>query len=633
MADFLNTSISGLLAFQRALDTTSHNITNANTVGYSRQLPELMTRNAHPSGSGWVGNGVDVVTIKRAYDDFLSNQARSAASSYNHANTFATQASRISNLFGNSTTGLSASLQNFINAVQSVADTPTSIPARQTLLSQGQTLVDRLKSYDDTLRSFDAQVNATLGTEANTITSLAHGIAQLNQQITSGYAQMGQPPNDLLDQRDRLINELSTHINVNAVPQGDNSLSVFIGNGQPLVVGQTASTVVATADPYEPTRSIIAVRSVHGEIDITSTLTGGTLGGVLDFRTQMLDPARNTLGRMSVAIAEVMNDQHGLGVDLRGQPGRDFFTVGGVEVRANDNNNGSSSAVVERIPGAAGALTTSDYLLTYTSGGWTLRRQDTGALVSMTGTGAADDPFVADGLSIEVSGPSQIGDRLLIRPTAGAVASMRVAINDPSEIAAAAPIVSAAAAGNRGTGTISPGDVTSMANLPLTAPVTITFTDETHYQIGGDPTVHAFTPGDDIVGAGWSVQITGSPVAGDSFTVANNVNGTGDNRNALKLADVMNHPVLNGGTTSLNAGAGKFIGQIGVKTNQAQVTAEAQKVVADEAEAALQSVSGVNLDEEAANLIRYQQAYMALAQMIRVADTIFQSVLQATSGR
>lgn len=639
MADLLNTSISGLLAFQRALDTTSHNITNANTVGYSRQLPEFMTRQAQQSGNGWVGNGVDVTTIKRAYDDFLAGQSRSASSSFNHANTYATQAGRLNNLFGHSTTGLSASLQNFVNAMQSVADTPTSIPARQTLLSQAQTLVDRLKGYDDSLRSFDAQVNATLSTEADTITSIARSLAQLNQQITSGYAQMGQPPNDLLDQRDRLINELSTHINVSVVPQADNSLSVFIGNGQPLVVGQTAATVISTPDAYDPTRNMIAVRSAHGEIDITNSLTGGTLGGVLDFRTQMLDPARNTLGRMSIAIAEVVNEQHALGVDLNGQAGQDVFTVGGVGVRAHAGNNGNSAAAVTRIEGQAGALTTSDYLLTYSAGSWTLRRQDTGAVVPMTGSGAPGDPFIAHGLSIEVSGTPQPGDRLLIQPTAGAVSSMRVAINDPTEIAAASPIVTGATAGNRGSGVISAGDVTSRASLPLATPVTVTFIDATQYQISGDPTIYTYDPAQgavipaDPASAGWSATISGNPAAGDTFTIGNNVNGTGDNRNALKLAGVMNQPVLNGGTTSLNAGAGQFISEIGVKTNQAQVTAEAQKVVADEAEAALQSVAGVNLDEEAANLIRYQQAYMAIAQMIRVADTIFQSVLQATSGR
>jgi flagellar hook-associated protein 1 len=632
MADLLNTSISGLLAFQRALDTTSHNITNANTVGYSRQLPEFMTRQAQPSGGGWVGNGVDVSTIRRAYDDFLASQARTSSSSYHQANTYAAQAERVSNLFGNSATGLSASMQNFVNSLQSVADSPTSIPARQTLLSQAQTLVDRLKSYDQSLSDFDAQVNATLETEADAVTAIARNLAQLNQQITSGYARSGQPPNDLLDQRDALIDELATHINVSVVEQGDRSINVFIGNGQPLVVGQTSASVVTSADPYNPTRNVIAVRTANGETDITGTLSGGTLGGVLDFRKQMLDPARNTLGRLSIGIAEAMNEQHRRGMDLNGDPGGDLFTVGGARVQAHAANAGTSAAVVDRIDGQAGALTTSDYLMTYTASGWSLQRRDTGASVAMTGSGTAADPFVADGLSVVVSGAPQVGDRLLIQPTAEAVRDMRVAITDPTEFAAAAPIVTAATAGNRGSAVISAGEVVDAADPDLLTPVTITFVSSTQYQLSGDPTIYTYSQGADIPANGWTVEITGAPAQGDTFTVGPNLTGRGDNRNALQLASAMKQPVLNGGTTSLNGAAGQFISEVGVKTNQAQATRDAQKIVADEASQALQSVSGVNLDEEAANLVRYQQAYMAIAQMIRVADTIFQSVLEATRG-
>ena len=631
MADLLNTSIAGLLAFQRALDTTSHNITNANTPGYSRQLPEMMTRQAQPSGAGWVGNGVDVSTIKRAYDNFLASQSRTASSSYQQYNTFATQAERVNNLFGSSTTGLSASLQGFVNAMQSVANNPTSIPSRQTLLTQAQTLVDRLKSYDASLRSFDAQVNASLESESTAITTIARSLAQLNQQITSGYAQTGQPPNDLLDQRDRLIDELSTHLNANVVAQNDGSVNVFVGNGQPLVVGQTFANVIAANDAFDPSRKTIAVQSAGGTADISASLSGGTLGGMLDFRTQMLDPARNTLGRLSVALTEAMNAQHHAGMDLNGNLGDDFFSTGGVQVLSSAKNTGNASATVTRLPGA-GALTTANYTLVSTASGWSLRRADTGATVPMTGTGTAADPFMADGLSIVVNGTPGTGDQLMIEPTVDAVSGLQVLIADATEIAAAAPIVSRATGGNIGNGTISAGEVLDPANPQLRNSVTIRFTSATTYTVTGDPTVYAYTPGSNIDVNGWRVQISGGPASGDSFTVGNNTTGSGDNRNALKLAGVMSQPVLNGGTTSLNAAAGQFIGDIGVKTNQAQVTREAQKVVADEASSALQSVSGVNLDEEAANLIRYQQAYMAISQMIRVADTIFQSVLDATRG-
>jgi flagellar hook-associated protein 1 FlgK len=630
MADMLNTSISGLLAFQRALDTTSHNITNANTVGYSRQLPEFMTRQPQFAGGNWVGSGADVVSINRAYDNFLSGQSRSASSAYNQSSTYATQAERVSNLLGNSNTGLTASLQSLVNSLQSVADTPTSIAARQTMLSQAQTLVDRFKSYDSSLRSFDTQVNAAIGSEANAITSLSRGIADLNKQIANGYAASGQAPNDLLDQRDRMIDELSTHVNVSVVKQNDNSVNVFIGNGQPLVVGNDPATVIATNDPYDPTRKRLAVQSSVGTIDITNSLSGGTLGGMLTFRTQMLDPARNTIGRLSVALTEVMNNQHNAGMDLNGDLGGDFFSVGGVTVQANVNNNGTASAAVTR--SNTGALTAADYLLVSTAGGWSLQRTDTGAAVPMTGTGTAGDPFVADGLSIVVSGAPSVGDRLLIKPTSGAVGSMQVLVTDPSQIAAAVPVVASATAGNQGNATISAGEVLNSTNPALRTAATITFTSATEYTISGDPTVHTYTPGSDIDANGWRVQISGTPAAGDSFSVRDNSNGTGDNRNALLLGGLMSEPVLNNGTTSMSAAIGQFVGDIGVKTNQAQVTRDAQKVIADEAAGALQSVAGVNLDEEAANLMRYQQAYMAISQMIRVADTMFQSVLAATRG-
>ncbi|GFE84790.1 flagellar hook protein FlgK [Steroidobacter agaridevorans] len=630
MADLLNTSISGLLAFQRALDVTSHNITNANTPGYSRQLPDFQTRTPQFLGGNWVGSGADVSTVNRAYDNFLSSQARSASSAYYQSNTYATQAARISNLFGDSTTGLSAAMQKFVNSLQAVSDSPNSTAARQTMLAEAQTLVDRLKSYDSSLKSLDTQVNASISAEADTITSLARGIADLNKQIASGYAQSGQAPNDLLDQRDKLIDELSTHVNVNVTKTDDNQLNVFIGNGQPLVVGADPAKVVATSDPYDPTRKRLAVQSSVGTIDITGSIAGGSLGGLLNFRTEMLDPARNTIGKLSVALSDVMNEQHNAGMDLNGDMGGDFFAVGDVVVRSHTNNTGTAGATVTRTD--AGALTNSDYILTNTAGGWSLRRADTGAVVPMTGTGTAGDPFVADGLSIVVSGAAAVGDSLKIMPTTGAVGGMKVLITDPNEIAAAAPIAAQATAGNQGNATISPGEVLNPTNPNLRTATTITFTSATTYQISGDPTVYTYTPGADIDANGWRVEINGTPVAGDSFTVRDNSNGTGDNRNMLLLAGLMNEPVMNNGQTSLSQGIGQFVGDIGVKTNQAQVTAAAQKVVSEEAQDAMQSVSGVNLDEEAANLLRYQQAYMAISQMIRVADSCFQSVLQATGG-
>ena len=629
MADFLATGVSGLLAFQRALDTTSHNIANVNTPGYSRQVAELTARQAEQHGSGWLGNGVEVNTVKRMYDDFMSSQARSSSSTFSQLDSYAAQVQRVNNLFGDSSTGLTASLQNFTNALQSVASSPTSIPARQTLLSQGQALVNRLKSYDSSLDSLDAQVNVQFEAEATTISTLATNIAKLNQEISTGYARSGQPPNDLLDQRDRLLDELSTHVNVSTVKQGDNSINVFIGNGQPLVVGKTASRLAAIPDSFDPTRKIISLQSPSSSIDVTDNLTGGTLGGTIDFRRQVLEPARNSLGKFSVGLAQVMNGQHAAGIDLQGNLGGDIFAVGAVAVQSSGRNTGTASLAVTRT--GPGALTNADYLMTFTATGWTAQRADTGAAITLSGTGTLVDPFVGDGLSIVVSGIPQVGDRLKILPTANAVSGMSVLVTDPSEVAAAAPIVGSASGSNTGNGVITPGEVLDASNAQLRSSVTIRFLTASTYSVNGAGSF-VYSGGGNIDINGWRVQVSGAPAVGDTFIVADNTAGAGDNRNAMRMTSVLSQPVFSNGTTSLNAAVGQFTSDIGVKTNQAQVGRDAQKVVRDENAAALESLSGVNLDEEAANLVRYQQAYQAMAQIIGVADKMFQTLLAVTRG-
>lgn len=629
MADLLNVGVSGLLAFQRALNTTSHNISNVSTPGYSRQSTELMTRQADVSGRGYIGNGVDATSVTRSYDDFLATQVRNSSSSLGYFNEMSTQANRINNLLGDSTTGLTASLQNFINAVQGVADSPTSVPARQTLLSQASSLTQSLQSFDDNLKSLDAQVNSQLDGEAATITQLAQNIAQLNQQIVSARGQSGgQPPNDLLDQRDMLVDELSTHLNVSTVEQTDGSINVFVGSGQNLVVGANATTLVTGQDSFDASRKTLLLQSATGSTDVTAGLTGGSLGGTLDFRSQILDPARNNIGRLSVVLADVMNEQHSEGLDLEGNLGGDFFTVGDLDVRASTRNTGSGTVAATRSD--VSALTTNDYILKSTGSGWSLTRSDTGAAVAMTGAGTSANPFVADGLSIVVGGSAAAGDSFLIQPTRSAVSGMALAIDDPEKIAAASPIISAAAAGNTGSAKIAGDEVLDPTNSNLQTATTITFSDATHYTVSGDTTVYTYSSGGNVDANGWRVQITGVPAAGDSFTVKSNANGSGDNRNALKLADILNQPVLNGGTTSLNAAAGQFISSVGVATNQAQNRAAAQQVVYDDSISSQQSVSGVNLDEEAANLLKYQQAYQAAAQIIKIAQQLFDTLISAT---
>jgi flagellar hook-associated protein 1 len=629
MADLLSTGVSGLLAFQRALDTTSHNISNVSTDGYSRQRVEIGTRPAQAYGNGWVGQGAKVNTTQRVYDEFVAAQSRSSSSNLEHLDVYASDAERLNNMFGDSANGLSPTLQKFVNAFQSVANAPTSVPARQVLLSEANTLQQRLKFFDSRLDEMGNEINSRIKGEVGEVNTLAQGIARLNNEITAGIARTGgQPPNDLLDQRDQLIDQLAQKISVNVVKQDAGTVNVFVGSGQPLVLGANTNQLTTIQNPFDSTQLTVALQTPGSSVDISRNVSGGALGGLLAFRSEQLDPAHNALGRIAVALTDVVNSQHNEGMDLSGALGGDFFAVGDAEVLDNGLNSGTGTVTATRTD--VTALTGRDYVLEMTGSGWQLRDSLNGTSVPMTGTGTAADPFVADGVELEVGGTADVGDTFLIRPTRGAITNMSVLVTDPAKVAAAAPIRSAATSGNSGSGTISAGEVLDSTNAQLRAPVTIQFLTATTFSINGAGSF-AYTGGGNIDANGWRVQISGSPAVGDTFTVSDNTSGTGDNRNALLLSDALKSNVLNGGTTSLGSAVGEFVGGIGVATRQAQVNRDAQNVVYEESVAAKDAVSGVNLDEEAANLLKYQQAYQAAAQLIRVADTMFQTLLSATA--
>jgi len=618
MADILSTGVSGLLAFQRGLDTTSHNIANVSTPGYSRQTVQLQAREPEPYGSGWVGRGVDVASIRRNYNDVLALQVRNSSSAFSQLDSFATDAESISNLFSDSSTGLSATLQNFTNSVQGVANAPTSLASRQVLLSQAQSLVDRLKSYTGQLDQMNAGINANLENEVNAINSDASAIANLNTQIAAGLSQTGQPPNDLLDKRDTLLNDLSSHVGVNVVSQTDGTVSVFIGTGEPLVLSGTAAKLTTQRDGYNSSELGISFTNPAGNVDVSSNLTGGTIGGLLQVRSQMLDPAINQLGKIAAIVVQTVNAQHQSGTDLNGNPGQPLFSIGGpVVLPATTNAVGGSLTVTTT---NAAQLTGEDYVLEYKSGAWSLRDSNSGASVALAGAGTLASPFTANGLSIVVNGTPTANDHYLIRPTAASVQGMGVLISDPNAVAAASPVRASAGTANSGGASIASLKVTSSTNPALQTPATIQFTSATTYTINGGGS-NTYTPGSPITANGWSLSLTGTPATGDQFSVGSNANGSGDNSNALAIANSL---------SSANSQIGAFVGQIGVQTSQAQSGRDAQSSIHDENVSALDSVSGVNLDEEAANMLQYQQAYQAAAQVIRVTQTMFQSLLDAT---
>ncbi|MFT3907074.1 MAG: flagellar hook-associated protein FlgK [Steroidobacteraceae bacterium] len=629
MADMLSNGVSGLLAFQKALNTTTHNISNVNTPGYSRQSVVLNARPATALGSSWIGSGVDVTAVKRNYDSILAGQVRSATSAYQQLEAYGTLATSLTNVMSDGSTGLSASLQNFADSLQTLSSAPSDTATRQTVLSQAGTLVTRLKSFQTSLDQLSDRVETSISDEITEVNSLTTKIADLNKQIVAAKGQSQGTPNDLLDQRDELINELSTHVNITTVAADDGSLSVYSGSGQALVMGTASSSVVAVTDPFNPDQARIGVKSGSYVSDITASVTGGTLGGLLQFRSEMLDPAQDTLGQIAVGVASQFNALQAQGLDLNGDIGTDLFNVGAVAVAASSNNTGSASISATRSDVAA--LTDGASVLSYDGTDWSMVDSD-GNSVALSGTGTSADPLLGAGLSIVISGTAAAGDKFQIDPYSGAVNGMSVALSDPNKIAAAAQLVTSASSSNTGTGSIDAGTVTDTSAW-VRGDYTLSFTSATDYTVtdasGNTVATGTYTAGSAIDFNGVEVTISGAPASGDSFAINDNIDGSGDNRNVLSMVDAFDDKTLKSGTTSVNNLVDSFTSDLGARTSQVTVARDAQQSTLDDATAALQGVSGVNLDEEAARMIQYQQAYQAAAQAIAVANTLFDSLLSA----
>lgn len=763
MADsLLSTGVSGLLASQRALSTASNNIANVNTDGYSRQRVELSSRAPQASGEGFIGSGVSVVDIERIYDQSLTLQLNATTSGYNQMESFQALASQVDNLLANPSTGLMPSLQAFFNAIQDVANDPASTPARQVLLSEANTLADRFDYLDQRMADLRNGVNVGIDGTVVEINSLTSAIGDMNRQIANAVTTGNGQPNDLLDRRDALINRLAEKISVSTVEQGDGTVNVYTGSGQVLVTLFDSQPLSTLRNAYDPERIDVGYVIGSNTVNLSEQITGGSLGGMLDFRSRILDAAQNALGHLAVGLTETVNAQHRLGIDLNGNLGGDFFTPLGTsapQVFARSNNTGVPAAQISAMITDVNASTTSDYTLERNGSAYTLTRMSDNTVFTLAAFPAGAE--TVDGLSLSLtSGSIASGDRFLIQPVRDGAASFGLAISSTAEIAAAGPVRTGSSLANTGAATINSGTVADttayiadnysvhmvdstvanangvigaitdnigtnnaleyrliingtvvysqneaaavlanktalaaainddvaatgvrayvdtvsnvlyLANEPQTAlPInvmeqlvdtnspalalnaadsvtgyfgaaltgvapsnSISYSSAANSYIVIDSgsnveTSGTYTAGSTITFNGIQVSISGQANLGDTFTVAPNASGVSDNRNMLLLANLQTRLSLNGSTASYEGAYGQLVVDVGSKTHQADINREAQLGLLNHAIDARESKSGVNLDEEAADLIRFQQLYQASAQVIATADSLFQTLI------
>jgi flagellar hook-associated protein 1 FlgK len=402
---------------------------------------------------------------------------------------------------------------------------------------------------------------------------------------------------------------------------------VFVGNGQPLVLQGQVTGLTTVANQFNATQ--LEISNTASSAVISSNITGGDLGGLLSARSQVINPALNSLGQIATALSQTVNSQQAQGLDLSGKFGAPIFSVGTPLATGSARNTDAVTASVT-VTGL-GALTSNDYVLSFVGGVPKLTNSSDGTSVTPAGAGTVASPYTSAGISIVLSGTPANGDQFQVQPTATAAGSLKVVLSNPSQIAAAGAVKTAAAGTNTGAATISSGTVTNSANPNLLAPVTIAFTSPTTYTVNAGPP-QTYASGGNINFDGWQVQISGTPANGDSFTVSSNAGGTGDNRNALAAANAQNVGVLQNGTTSITGGVSALITGLGSQTQQINTAQAAQSAVNAQALSSVQSTSGVNLDEEAASLLQWQQAYQAAAQALNIGNSLFTSLLNAVNG-
>ncbi len=582
----LGTAVSGLMAFQRSIETTSQNIANANTEGYSRQRTELQTTLPQYTGSGYVGSGVKVSNITRSYDQFISTQLRSSTTAFNEVSAFKDLATQVDNLLADPSTGVNPAIQSFFNSVNDVANDPSSIAAREVMISEGNNLTHRFGVVSNRLGELRNQVNSDLKSMTETANSYTTTIADLNKSISTDLGRTGglQQPNDLLDERDLLLKKLSELVDISVIPQTNGMVSVVMSNGQPLVMDAQASQLGTQANKLDPTQLDITLSSATGGVQvITNQINGGKIAGTLRFKNEIVDPSQQKLGAVAAGIAmefnglhQVVNDSAGNpisgGYDLDGNSGLAFFKFNGVSevpataVTGNTGNATVTAAFNDIRTNPTGAnssdLNTSDYLLKYedpVNSGYTLTRINDNSVIPLTITAGVLTPTNAadklPGITLSINATPNAGDQFFIRPTYQAATNLAMNITDPRKIAAAT--------NKDGNGAL-------------------------------------------IVGA-----------------------MPGDNRNALSLAGLANNTGLFGGTASYQEAYGQIVSKVGGATHTANVSATAQQNLLTNATTTQQNLAGVNLDEEAANLIKFQQSYQAAAKSISTASSLFNSILAA----
>jgi len=634
----LNVGTRALLANQVVLQTTGNNIANVNTPGYSRQTAVLQAVQGQFTGSGYVGKGVEVSTIQRNYSEFLTRQAALASATSSGDSTRADKLKQLEELFPGGATGLGAAINDMLNAFSDVASAPTDLTARTVALTRVSETAARMRSTSTNLDDLQTGVAQEIEQKVDAINGLTRNIAAINDKIARAQGS-GQPPNDMLDQRDQLVRDLNRFVQTSSIPASDGTVGIFVGGSQALVLGTSAATLKVVNDDFnDPLKSKIAITFSGRNVTLDENrLGGGEVAGLLRFQNNDLSEGRNLLGRMTLAISTSMNAQHQLGLDLDGNAGGNLFTptvfgAGNIMEPAAPAALNTGSAVLGLAISDVTQFAASNYEVNFSAAATgSITRTSDGKV-----TAFAAVPVTIDGLTLSVTaGSANAGDRFLLKPFSTSASNISAEFSSPRALAVASPV--SGLMGSANTGSLQLATLAARTNPPTNVPVTISFTGANSYtRSDTGTTVYTYTSGQSIEGtvpattplSQWSLTLQGVPKTGDTFTVQaqpaafRNLNAG----NASAMMSLRDAAMFDG--SALTDGYASLISQIGIRAQSANYASDVSSTIAANLEKDRTGVSGVNLDEEASKLLQYQQAYQASAKMIQVANSIFDTLLQ-----
>ena len=656
---------SALQTAQFGLATTMHNIANANTNGYNRQRIIQVPNVAVLTGSGYVGQGSHVATIERIYSSYLTKQVNAAQTTVSGLETYANLIGELNNLLMDEDAGLASALNGFFTGVQQVSADPSSTASRQVMVSSAEALVGRFQMLQGQVDAQRQNINEQIQGNISSINTYAKEIATLNTQIIVAESSNNQQANDLRDQRDLLIAELNKQVSVQTTTNSNGSLNVFFGNGQPLVVGAQATKLAAVPSSVDASRLTVGMVTASGTQELPESLiAGGSLGAVLQYRSETLDKVASQMGQIAASLALTFNAQHALGQNLLGDIlgdanfVADFFKLKEPTVSANLHNPAGSADVSASFSPVSYSddgtfytnLTASDYRLDFDGTNLTLTRlsdNTSWSAASVAGLNVAIESSQqgSQGFTIAATGTFVAGSSYLIQPTRNAAQGIGVnsqISQDVRQIAAAAPVRASAGSANAGSASISMGSVQTGYAAPVAGtPVTLTYsggnltgfsafpvtvTVDGNVSTYSGPTV-PYTSGASYTFSGMSFTISGAAQNGDTFVIEKNVNGVSDNRNALLLGTLQTQKTMLGNTASYGTSYAQLVSEAGTTGSEVKTVLAAQTTLLTNMQNTRDSLSAVNLDEEAAKLLEYQQAYQAAAKMLEVASTLFDSIL------